>query len=465
MEDRLAQLVQKARQKGASFAEARFQDVTSTLVAVENGRLKSYESQKLRGIGIRVLVRHSWGYASCSDLASKSTTFALATALKLAKASSRHSDKTELSQTTPITDSRTSPRKIDPTEVSAEEKIRVALEANKAAMTSNLIKNSATRIGTLSDKRISVNSEGSEIKTDSCMVGLGHLSVAKLSSDMERVSAQKSLCSGFEYLRDENWNQFAQEISQLAEKAVRARTPKAGTFEAVADPELIGLILHEAFGHASEGDLVSTKESVLEGQIGTVLASPQVTILDEGIVEGGYFVPYDDEAVPKGRTIIVENGVLKSYLHSRQSALELGVKPTGNARAMDFESNPIVRQTNFYMQPGDRNFEELIEDVKEGYYIRGRGGGGGQVDVGGGTFTFAAGPSYHIHNGEVKEMVRGTTVSGAILETLKTIYAVGDDLQVTTSVFGGCGKEGQLVKVGDGGPHVRIGKITVGGSG
>jgi TldD protein len=130
---------------------------------------------------------------------------------------------------------------------------------------------------------------------------------------------------------------------------------------------------------------------------------------------------------------------------------------------MDFESNPIVRQTNFYMQPGDRGFEELIEGIKEGYYIRGKGGGGGQVDVGGGTFTFAAGPSYRIENGEVKEMVRGTTVTGVVLETLRTIDAVGDDLQLTTSVFGGCGKEGQLVKVGDGGPHVRVGRITIGG--
>jgi TldD protein len=105
----------------------------------------------------------------------------------------------------------------------------------------------------------------------------------------------------------------------------------------------------------------------------------------------------------------------------------------------------------------------LVEGIKNGYYVRGRGAGGGQVDVGGGTFTFAVGPSFRIENGKIQGMVRGTTVSGMVLEALQTIDAVGKDLKISTSVFGGCGKGAQTVRVGDGGPHVRIRKITLGG--
>jgi len=115
------------------------------------------------------------------------------------------------------------------------------------------------------------------------------------------------------------------------------------------------------------------------------------------------------------------------------------------------------------MLPGDAKPEELFEDVKHGVYIRGRGALGGEVNPAMGTFTFIAGPSYMIENGEVKGMVRGVMLSGMILETLKNVDMVANDLKVRTSVFGGCGKGGQMVRVGDGGPHVRVSRITIGG--
>ena len=463
MEDVLRQLVSKAQTHGASYAEARFQDLSSSLVSVENGILENYTSQILRGIGIRVLIRGSWGYASSSELSKKSLDDTLRSALKMAKAASKRGQEVEIAQTDPIVDEKKSEYSVDPSDVSPEEVIELASEANKAATTSTLIKNVITRIGALKDTRVFANSEGSLIKVSSLICGIGHVSVAKLNDSMERVYDQESRCSGFEYLRNGNWNQFTREISLLAEKAVRASVPKSGTYEVIADPELIGLILHEGFGHASEADLINTGESILEGKLNSVVAAPEVTVVDEGIVSGGYFVPYDDEGLPKKRTIIVEDGILRGYLHSRHTAMKLGAQPTGNCRAMDFESEPIVRQTNYHLEPRDHSFQELIEGIQNGYYVLGRGAGGGQVDVGGGTFTFSVGPSFVVENGELKEMVRGTTVSGSILETLKTIDAVGSDPKITTSIFGGCGKGGQMAKVGDGGPHVRIRSVTIGG--
>lgn len=463
MEDVLAKLTDEARRLGASYSEVRFQEVVTTAVTVENGLLKAFESDKLRGIGVRVLLGGSWGYSSSSDMELSQLKKALRQAIKIARSSQKRSLEAKVGTQRTVQDKANVQTRIEPNEVSPEEKIRIGIEANKAAMIDDTIKNATTRLGTFTDKRFFVNSEGSRIEVNSSMAGLQQLSVAASAGKMERVSDGESECAGFEFIQGKDWTKFCREISELATKAVDAQMPTAGTFEVIADPDLVGLILHEAFGHASEGDLVTTKESVLQGKLGTKLAGPDVAIYDQGIIEGGYFVPYDDEGVSKTQTTIVQEGVLKGYLQSRQTAMEMHMEPTGNARAMNFENSPIVRQTNYYMKPRDYSLEELAESIKRGCYIKGRGAGGGQVDVGGGTFTFAVGPSFLIEKGEIKEMVRGTTVSGMVLETLQTIDAVGKDLKISTSAFGGCGKGAQMVRVGHGGPHVRIRKITLGG--
>jgi len=356
-----------------------------------------------------------------------------------------------------------SPYKIDPIDVAPEEKVSAALDANKAAWIDKKIKSAITRLGISKDYRIFMSSEGSRVVTETTMIGLAHESVAKSNGIMERVPYQESKCTGYEFIESMDLNSFAADISALAVEAVESRTPPAGTYTVVVDPNVIGLLLHEAFGHASEGDLVFTRESVLYGKIGSQVASEHVTIIDEGIIEGGYFYPFDDEGVKKQKTVVVENGILRSYLHDRASAYQFNVVSTGNGRAQDFENLPIVRQTNYYMEPGDYKFEELIEDIDFGIYIRGKGATGGQVEVGMGTFTFGVGPSKIIKNGELAETVRGVVISGFVLETLKTIDAVGKDLTIRTSIFGGCGKMGQTVRVGFGGPHVRVRKMTVGG--
>jgi len=463
MEDVLAKLVEEARRLGASYSEARFQEVVTTAITFENGLLKTYESDRLRGIGVRVLLGGAWGYSSSSDMELSRLKKTIRQAIKIARSSQKRSLEVNVGTQRTIQDKVGVQAKIDPNEIRPEEKIQVGIQANKAAIISDTIKNATTRLGTFTDKRLFVNSEGSRIEVNSSMAGLQQLSVAVSGGKIERVSDGESRCAGFEFIQDKDWTKFCAEISELAAKVVDAQMPVAGTFEVVVDPDLVGLILHEAFGHASEGDLVTTKESVLQGKLGTTLAGPDVTIYDQGRIEGGYFVPYDDEGVSKTQTTIVDEGVLRGYLHSRQTAMEMHMEPTGNARAMNFENSPIVRQTNYYMKPREYSLEELAEGIERGYYIKGRGAIGGQVDVGGGTFTFAVGPSFLIEKGEIKEMVRGTTVSGMVLETLQTIDAVGKDLKISTSVFGGCGKGAQMVRVGDGGPHVRIRKITLGG--
>jgi TldD protein len=446
---------------GASYADVRYQSYEYELVTVENKVLKSYSSRRLSGVGIRVAIKGTVGYASTSDLNKNSLGKTLDNAIKAAK--SIKSEKKPFGETKINKFDVKLPIKTEPIDVSPEEKVSIALEANKAAWISNEIKSAITNLGLSHDSRLFMSSEGAKVSVETTLVGLAHESVAKVNGVMEIVPYSKSMCAGFEFIKSKDWNSFTADISELAIEAASSKTPPPGTYSVVVDPEVFGVLLHEAFGHASEGDLVFTGESVLHNKLGVKLASEFVTIIDEGTVEGGYFYPFDDEGTKKERTVIVENGVMKSYLHDRNSALQFGVESTGNGRAQDFENIPIVRQTNTYLQPKDYRFEELLEDIDFGIYVRAKGLTGGQVEPGMGTFTFNVGPSKVIRNGELVETVRGVVISGSILETLKTVDAVGKDMKIWTSFFGACGKGGQRASVGLGGPHVRVRKMTVGG--
>lgn len=461
VESELEKILDKAISFGASYADVHYQQYDDELITVENKALKSYSSRKLSGIGIRVAIKGSTGYASTSDLSWNGLGKALDHAIKAAK--SIKTEKGPFSEAKVNRSDVKSSIKTDPANVSPEEKVSIALDANKAAWINNEIKSAITRLGLSKDFRLFMSSEGAKVNVETTLVGLGHESVAKVNGVMERVPYSESMCAGFEFIKSKDWNSFTSDISELAIEAAGSKTPPPGTYPVVVDSEVVGLLLHEAFGHASEGDLVFTGESVLHNKLGTQLTSESVTIIDEGNVEGGYFYPFDDEGIRKERTVIVENGVMESYIYDRNSASQSDSESTGNGRAQDFENIPIVRQTNYYMQPRDYKFEELFEEIDFGICVRGKGTTGGEVEVGMGTFTFGVGPSKVIRNGKLAETVRGVVISGLILETLKTVDAVGRELEIKTSVFGGCGKMGQGVRVGFGGPNIRVRKMTVGG--
>jgi len=460
IEDELHHVLERAEKSGAAYADARYQEHYYESILVENRVLKSYSSRKFSGAGVRVFVEGAVGYASTCEITREGMLKALDNAISAAKALGGI-EKTALKFEASVADV-SSRFKVDPIDVSPEEKVSIALDANRSAFIDDRVRSAATRLGFSKDIRLFMSAEGAKVKVETVMSGLGHESVAKSGTAMEKVGHTESKCAGFEFVNSMDWGSFSIELSKLAVEASEAETPPAGTFPVVVDPDLIGILLHEALGHASEGDLVSTRESVLFGKVGERVASGKVTVVDDN-VEDGYFYPYDDEGTAKKRAVVVEEGVLRGYLHDSLSAYKLNAQPTGNGRAQDFENVPIVRQTNYFMLPGDYSFEELVEDIDYGVYVSGRGATGGQVDVGMGTFTFSAGPSKMIRGGRLAETVRGVVISGTILDTLKTVDAVGRDLRIRTSVFGGCGKMGQNVKVGFGGPHVRVRRMVVGG--
>ncbi|MCW4052675.1 MAG: TldD/PmbA family protein [Candidatus Bathyarchaeota archaeon] len=461
--DELEKLLEKAGTLGSSYVEVMYQKFVSERIDIDNKALKSYNSESFNGLAVRLIHEGSLGYASTTQMTEDGFVRTLERAVKGAKSKPAKEDDPLRSIGVTVTDMAL-PMKVNPLDVSPEEKVELALDTNKAAWNDDHISATTTQLRLMIDERLFISTDGAKIKVATPLVGVGHRSVAEASGVKEAIWDSRSMCAGYEFITHQDWSKFSAEVSDLAVRSVTCKTAPAGVHPVVVDQDMVGLVLHEALGHATEGDTVVTGGSVLMGRVGTRIASDLVTLVDEGVVEGGYYLPYDDEGVKKKKTVLVDDGVLKSYLTDRRSARKLDVDSTGNGRVQDFENSPLVRQTNYYMAPGDHSLEELVEEVDFGVLIHGRGSRGGQVDPGMGTFTFSVGPSRIIRRGRVAELVRGVVISGSVLDVLETVDAVGKDFNVKTDAFTACGKGGQHVRTGMGGPPIRIRNMTIGGS-
>lgn len=229
---------------------------------------------------------------------------------------------------------------------------------------------------------------------------------------------------------------------------------------AVLDPELAGVFAHEAIGHAAEGDLVKEGSSVLGGRIGELVGTPVLSIIDDPTIEDFGFCPVDDEGSKTNRTEIIKSGRVNAYLHSMESMAAVGEDTgiLGHARGMAGVI-PIVRMSNTFIDNGDSDYDEIINECKDGILLK--GSRGGQVDPGRGVFQFNAEYGYLITHGECTTMVRDVSLSGDILGTLHQVRLCGND---KTLHAGYCGKNGQTAPVSDGAPHILLEKAVVGGS-
>jgi TldD protein len=307
--------------------------------------------------------------------------------------------------------------------------------------------------------KIFINSEGSCISSEESTVALSVNAVASEGESIQFSHGSLGGVKGFEVLKDEDLEKFGRNIGEKAVRLLNASKAPSGKFPIVTDSELTGVFVHEALGHASEADLILQNDSVLKGKLGSKIGSDLVTIVDDASMDAFGHYDYDAEGTKTKKNILVENGVLKSLLSSRETASKLGLESSsGNARS-SISKQPIVRMSNTYLEPGDLSFEELIEDIGEGIYLK--GSRGGQVDTGKGIFQFNAVESFKIENGKVTTPLRDVSLSGNILETLNNVSAVGSDFKMSV---GFCGKSGQTVPVGDGGPHIKIMDAMVGGA-
>ena len=265
-----------------------------------------------------------------------------------------------------------------------------------------------------------------------------------------------------DFLAEGSWKHAAEEALRQALVNLEADPAPAGTFDIVLSSGWPGVMLHEAVGHGLEGDFNRKKTSAFAGLLGQQVAARGVTVVDDGtIAERRGSLTIDDEGTPTNRTVLIEDGRLVGYMQDRQNARLMGMRPTGNGRRESYAHVPMPRMTNTYMTAGDRTPEEIIASVKNGIYAVSFGGG--QVDITSGKFVFGCTEAYMIENGKVTRPIKGAMLIGNGPDAMHRVSMVGNDMKLDTGI-GMCGKAGQGVPVGVGQPHLRMDRMTVGGT-
>jgi TldD protein len=266
----------------------------------------------------------------------------------------------------------------------------------------------------------------------------------------------------YSYFTDEVLQDYAKKAVHQALTNLDARPAPAGSMTVVLGAGWPGILLHEAIGHGLEGDFNRKGSSAFAGKIGQRVASPGVTVVDDGtITDRRGSLNVDDEGNPTQRTVLIEDGILRGYIQDSLNARLMGMPITGNARRESYAHIPMPRMTNTYMYNGNMPPEEIIRSVKKGLYAVNFGGG--QVDITSGKFVFSAAEAWMIEDGKLTYPVKGATLIGNGPDVLTRVSMIGNDMALDSGV-GTCGKEGQSVPVGVGQPTLKIEGLTVGGT-
>jgi len=455
---RVARLVGDALH-GMDDGELFLEHCQAESVALDDGRIKTATFETTQGFGLRGVSGEAAGYAHASELSED--------AIKRAGETVRavRSGTGGVFAAPPPGTNRSLYTDINPlarVDFTAKTSLLQEIDAYARAKDPRVRQVMASLIGVWQAVEI--------LRPDGNRVGdirpLVRLNVAVVVGDGDRMEQGSSGAGGrIEYdrfLDPAQWKKQVDEALRQALVNLSAVPAPAGEMPVVLGPGWPGVMLHEAVGHGLEGDFNRKKTSAFAGLIGQRVASPGVTVVDDGTMQdrrGSLTV--DDEGTPSSRSVLIEDGILKGYLQDRLNARLMGVKPTGNGRRQSFGHAPMPRMTNTFMLAGDKDPREIIGSVKRGLYAVNFGGG--QVDITSGKFVFSASEAYLIEDGKVGPAVKGATLIGNGPDALTKITMIGNDLKLDDGI-GTCGKDGQTVPVGVGMPSVRMDGLTVGGT-
>jgi TldD protein len=460
LKDILIKVVDGASQKfGAEYVEVRAQRLFKTMLTLKEGRVEAAKQGIENGAALRVLVNGAWGFASVGTLDFETLNEAISDACKMAKtASSRLKTPIKLIKTNAVEDKVVAKPRKEPAKISIEDKINTTMAMNNKILGyDSHVKSCTIDYLDLTGTSYFINNEGAYIEQDKLYVWSRIIATATEADVFTFSREEIGSTSGYEIFDVETPEIVGERVARRAVEQLKAKPPRGGKFPVVLGPNVVGVFVHEAFGHLAEADL-TLSGSVLLDKLGKKIASDIVTFYDDGTIDGAFgSFKYDDEGVPAQKTPLVKDGVVAGLMHNRETAQKLNAKPTGNARAEDFRVEPIIRMRNTFMEPKDYSFEELVEDIKAGYYFKSFRGGQANLD---GTFQVGVQEGYEIVNGELGQPVRNASISGNTLETLLKVNAVGKDFELWP---GRCGK-GQTAFICDGGPHIRVKEVLVGGS-
>ncbi|MFW9818051.1 MAG: TldD/PmbA family protein [Candidatus Thorarchaeota archaeon] len=470
-ENLIKQLNQIAKDK-VEYWDIRTEVNNGTSLDFTNQKSKEISTFELINCGIRAFKNGGWGFSVLKDLQKESIKTGLQKAIKLARLSeSLTKIRFKITQNKPLIANFTSKSKKNLDQIDIDDKITLVKNHEKnAGDYSKYVKNTHTIYMDGHSQTLLLNSFGSKVFQDLSFVRLFCMVFTNKNGATQSSVNSVAGLGGYEIVETEKANNLSKKTAKEAVELLDAKSPVGGKLTVISDSKLTGTIIHEAFGHACEADLVLNNESILKGMIGNKVASEQVTIVDNPSMGqanrfnlpyelfGSYFV--DDEGIPSQKTVIIENGILKNYLHNLETSSRMGVLPNGHGRASVSSERPQVRMGFTYLEPKNWSLEDIIEETRVGILCEDFQYG--YTDPTTGNFQFKCRFSYKIENGEKKEIMRDVSLSGMILEVLNKISAIGNEKTFNYSV-GICGKGGQRLRVCDGAPYIRMEDITVGG--
>lgn len=448
--DRLRSLI--SHSEGISYVEARYQSRLNTEVNFVNGRLERIRVVENAGCGIRVLVEGCWGFSSTNDLSLLKDSLANAVSAARVLAQTKKNKVSGLAESKMATGTFRTATNGSLSDIDIEQKVQVAKEGEKAARSNKAVKAASCTYRETLDYKAIVNSDGADVEIYDSKPEFTVSAIAKRGGQSATAHEGIGITGGWDDLFRKSHLEYATAASERAAKLLDAKHVIGGKTTMILDPAMVGLLSHEAIGHTAEADFVQSG-SVVKDKIGQKVASELVTLVDSGRSEiannAGGTIIVDDEGVTAGRTVVIEKGILKSFLHNRESAMAFETAPTGNARAYQYSDEPLIRMRNTFVEPGEDKLADMVKETRRGYLVK--GARNGQADANG-EFMFGAEEVYLIENGEIKDLMRGASISGNAFAVLQSVDMVGDEFQYDIGT-GYCGKY-QPAKVDGGGPHI-----------
>ena len=449
-----------ALSRGAGFAEVFAEDRRSCAASFDDSKIEELASGRSRGAGIRVIAGESIGFAHTADL----TPQGLREAAETAAAAAQQGNPGETTQValTPSRHRNPSTPQVLPEDVPKASKVAMLDRVNQTARSEGSeISQVACRYSDSRRRFVVANSDGVFSGDDQTKTAFSVSCVAVGDGGMQTGRESIGHTIGFELFDRYDTEDLARQAAQRALTKLQAQPAPSGAMPVVIGQGGGGVLFHEACGHGLEADHIAKHASVFVDQVGEQVASPLVTLIDDGTMpdEWGCYA-IDDEGRPAQQTVLIEDGILADYLWDFIRARKHDRLSSGNGRRQSYQHLPMVRMTNTYISNGQTDPDQIIADTPEGVYVAQLGGG--QVNPATGDFVFGMTEAYLIRNGEIAEPLREGNLIGNGPEVLRNIDLVGNDFAMGSP--GTCGKDGQGVPVGDGTPTLRVAALTVGGT-
>lgn len=454
-ENFLHTVLEEALKNGGEYADLFFEDTKINSVSYLDSKVDDMNLGINYGVGLRVISDKKTIYLYSNDTSNESL-------INLAKsaASVVNNKKYIVNDFIESKENNNHPLHIDPFSIKFDEKIDVLSYMDKTSRgVSDKIKQVSVRYNEKQRNILVCTSKGILREDSQTYVRLVMMSMASDGANTQTASRTRGALDGYQVIKDINLENMAKETAESAIKMLDSKYPKSGKYPVVIDNAFGGVIFHEACGHALEATAVADNASVFCNKLGEKIASDAVTAIDDGTIKnawGSYNI--DDEGNDAQRTVLIEKGILKSYLVDELGSMKMNQNVTGSARRESYKYPPTSRMRNTFIDKGNSSFEDLISGIEYGLYAKKMGGG--SVDPATTDYNFAVSEGYLIENGKITEPVRGATLIGRGDETLMNIEAVSSNLELADGI---CGSVSGSVPTTVGQPALRVKELTVGG--